>query len=480
MNSQAAATGLIPRQTVAQICAQRDRALDLYGRAFDALSVASEAFAEAAKAVAAVSPTNSNGYTHATEENRKLFLTGIKLPDPDAYRDAARRLTDTSVWAHIMQMTDLERLMDKTAKDSLRQQLATEPPEVTEGNVRATLEEMAADAGTIFRRGIAGVFSNLDRRFRSHDGWKIGSRVILSNAFCEWGGWNHYQNHRDTLTDIERTFFILDGRKQPESYAGIVATIDANRRGGFRAHQSECETEYFKLRCFQNGNAHVWFKRDDLVSQVNRLIGEYYGAPIPEDHAPVDDGDLFTPKTTPAKNFGLFPTPDAAAKRVFYDFSLWHPEDTPALTLLEPSAGTGNLARRAVEAGAVVDCIEVQGHLAQGLRAEGIYRNVIAADFLALKPNPDALYDRVAMNPPFDRERDIDHVMHALTFLKPGGVLTAIMSAGTEFRETRKSTAFRALMAEMGAECSDLPAGSFSSVGTNVNTIILKVRKRAA
>ena len=84
---------------------------------------------------------------------------------------------------------------------------------------------------------------------------------------------------------------------------------------------------------------------------------------------------------------------------------------------------------------------------------------------------------RVAMNPPFDRERDIDHVMHALTFLKPGGVLTAIMSAGTEFRETRKSKAFRALMAEMGAEWSDLPAGSFSSVGTNVNTIILTVKR---
>lgn len=321
------------------------------------------------------------------------------------------------------------------------------------------------------------MFSNLDRRFRSHDGWKIGSRVILSNAFDEFGHWNYYRNHRDTLTDIERTFFVLDGRKQPESYAGVVATIDEDRRRHWRAHQSECETEFFKVRCFKNGNLHVWFKRNDLVSQVNRLIGEYYGAPIPEEREPEDHGDLFTPKTTPARNFGFFPTPDSAAARLFDHFPLWHAKDEPALTLLEPSAGTGNLARRAVAAGAVVDCIEIQGSLAQGLRAEGIYRNVVAADFLALTANSEALYDRVAMNPPFDRERDIDHVMHALTFLKPGGILTAIMSAGTEFRETRKSTAFRALMAEMGAEWSDLPAGSFSSVGTNVNTIILTAKK---
>lgn len=147
------ATDLIPRQTVTQICEQRDNALALYGRAFDALSIASDAFTDAAKAVTAASPTNGNAYSHHSEEARKLFLAGIQLPDPNTFRDAARRLTDAAVWGRIMEMTDLERLMDKTAKDAFRRQLATEPPEVTEGNVRATLEEMALNAGTIFRRG---------------------------------------------------------------------------------------------------------------------------------------------------------------------------------------------------------------------------------------------------------------------------------------------------------------------------------------
>ena len=75
------------------------------------------------------------------------------------------------------------------------------------------------------------------------------------------------------------------------------------------------------------------------------------------------------------------------------------------------------------------------------------------------------------------RERDIDHVMHALKFLKPEGCLIAIMSAGTEFRETRKSIAFRELMDKMGAKWRDLPAGSFASVGTYCNTIMLRVWK---
>jgi hypothetical protein len=81
------------------------------------------------------------------------------------------------------------------------------------------------------------------------------------------------------------------------------------------------------------------------------------------------------------------------------------------------------------------------------------------------------------MNPPFDRERDIDHVVHALDFLEPDGFLTAIMSAGTEFRETRKSQAFRALVERMNGKWDDLPPGSFSSVGTNINTMRLRVYK---
>jgi hypothetical protein len=83
------------------------------------------------------------------------------------------------------------------------------------------------------------------------------------------------------------------------------------------------------------------------------------------------------------------------------------------------------------------------------------------------------------MNPPFDRERDIDHVLHALGFLKPDGCLVAIMSAGTEFRETRKSIAFRELVDRMNGIWWDLPAGSFASVGTYVNTRILRVWRTA-
>jgi len=49
------------------------------------------------------------------------------------------------------------------------------------------------------------------------------------------------------------------------------------------------------------------------------------------------------------------------------------------------------------------------------------------------------------------------------------------MSAHTEFAETRKATAFRDLMKRLNAHFNDNPRNSFASVGTNVNSITVRV-----
>ncbi|MEQ9153494.1 MAG: DUF4942 domain-containing protein [Bauldia litoralis] len=341
--------------------------------------------------------------------------------------------------------------------------------------IYATLQRFAADSGMIFRRGIAAAFSELDRRFRSHDGFKVGSRVILDRAFDDSGHWNFYTRKRDVLIDIERTFYVLDDERQP-SYGGVVHAIDNARRGSWGARQIEVECRYFRVRIFQNGNMHLWFTRRDLVEQVNKLLAEHYGEVIGDGRAN-DESDLFRHKTTPARRWGFFPTPDDTADTIVADGYLYRAPDKAPLRVLEPSAGTGQLARRCVEKSAIVDCVEVQPELADQLRAEGIYHRVVCADFLAMTPDPAQLYDRIIMNPPFDLERDVDHVVHALDFLASDGLLVAIMSAGTEFRETRKVTHFRALMNRLNARWRDLPAGSFASVGTYVNTLYVSAWK---
>ena len=159
--------------------------------------------------------------------------------------------------------------------------------------------------------------------------------------------------------------------------------------------------------------------------------------------------------------------------------------------ILEPSAGTGNLAFLAAqprEVGSwnerrkvrdIVDAIEIQPDLAAKLRDSGRLNSVTCGDFLRIEPN-GTLYDGVIMNPPFDRQRDIDHVTHALKFIKSDGFLLAIMSAGVEFRETAKAAAFRKLLDTRKGWIVDLPDGAFAPVGTYVNTVLVGIGARKA
>lgn len=451
---------LITRASIVEIARHRDATLAAFEAARQAEAFAQEKMQEAHNLLKVAAP----------------FAAGL-FSTRDIKDITDRHYIDGRVWDSVIHSTALNHLMDKKAKDEFRQQLMTDAPEFTEGNAYATIEQFAAEAGMIFRRGIAEMFSNLDRRFRSHSGWKIGSRVILSGAFDVYGHWNYYRDHRSTLQDIERTFLLLDGRKPVSDYAGVVGEIDRVRMtDGFRnARQTEVESEFYTVRIFKNGNVHLWFRRDDLVTLANKMIGEYYGEVIPEERKHEDDGGLHEPKREMAKNFGFFPTPDSLAERTVDMASLYSREGT--LRVLEPSAGTGQLSKRAVKNDTTVDCIECQPHLANDLKTSGIYGRVICADFLSISPETTGRYDRIIMNPPFDVERDIDHVMHALKFLKDDGLLVAIMSAHTEFADTRKATAFRDHIAKLNGVFSDNPRNSFSSVGTNVNTLTLKVWK---
>ena len=466
-------TGLIRRATIDAIVAGRNAALDQCRVAYQKLADADAAITAAQQAIMDAAPDQVTTYTFGCR-TRDEFLASLNLQDADTFLKEARRLIDVHVWSYIIHLTDMHSLMDKEEKEAMRQSLQTDPPEVTVENVHSTLTRFMADADTIWKRGLAKTFSALDRRFRSHTGWRFGSRIILPYAFDEYGSWSFRNSHEDHLIDTERAFYILDGQTPPPNWYGIVDAVRRQRQGGHGPRQSTVHSRFFKIKIFKNGNCHLWFTREDLVKKANRVLADYYGEVLSDGDAH-DAPETFTSKTSLARNFGHYPTPEAVAHRLVEAASIRTPQhgEAPAL-ILEPSAGGGNIASLAACRG-TVDCIEIQPHLAEMLKAAGIYRHVWTADFLDRTATP--VYDYILMNPPFDRERDIDHVTHALKFLNETGLLIAVMSAGTEFRETAKSRAFRDHMAQLNARWKDLPAGSFASVGTNVNTLLLKVYK---
>lgn len=170
---------------------------------------------------------------------------------------------------------------------------------------------------------------------------------------------------------------------------------------------------------------------------------------------------------------GFFPTPKPVANKV-YNYANIYPEHS----ILEPSAGNGWLADAIAERSgrkpSQIDVVEYNYDLRQILALKGYH--VVGNDFLEFDKQK---YDRIVMNPPFEKDQDITHVKHAYSLLKPNGRVVAIMSSGVKFRSTGKAPEFRQWVDERGGTIEDLPEGSFKSsfITTGVNTVIVTIDK---
>lgn len=241
------------------------------------------------------------------------------------------------------------------------------------------------------------------------------------------------------------------------------------------------------------------------------------------------------------RNDGLdfFPTSDAVVESM-----LDAAEIGEGMSVLEPSAGMGHIADAIRDqAGVDPDVIELSGERRELLEAKG-YR-VVGSDFMDVQPRSsytfgdvfrapdgslgvmrgqgglgsnrvrfqpldesgmpddrrsqymdrddlvgvehrgaDSGYDRIVMNPPFSKGRDIQHVQHAYSLLKPGGRLVAVMSEGAFFQSNKAAENFRAWLDGLGATSERLPEGSFMDpalpVNTGVNARMVVIDKPAA
>jgi predicted RNA methylase len=167
------------------------------------------------------------------------------------------------------------------------------------------------------------------------------------------------------------------------------------------------------------------------------------------------------------QDFGQFDTPEEVALDVVRRAQI-----EAGMYVLEPSAGIGNIVDAVEKAGGLVEAFEIDAKRLHSCKDRCILAGGIhLSDFLNSKPEP--IFDRVVMNPPFARQADIAHVLHATRFLKPGGRLVSIMSASVTFRTDAKTEAFRDFINVRGASHGHLPAGAFKESGTMVNSVVV-------
>lgn len=169
----------------------------------------------------------------------------------------------------------------------------------------------------------------------------------------------------------------------------------------------------------------------------------------------------------PKDEFDYFPSPKSVVDRLV-EFA----DVKSGMTLLEPSAGTGNIAI-AFKDCAIMTGVEFNKNNYEKLKELNIFDDLVYGDFLLY--TSDEKFDRIVMNPPFSKQADIKHINHAMTMLKPDGILVSVMSSSVIFRTNKLTTEFRNLVKTNGGFFEDLPENSFKSSGTSVNTVIVVI-----
>ena len=386
-----------------------------------------------------------------------------------------------SGWKAIYDRCQIDMIASADDKRRFERDLA-QPQPLTFDNAKATFGDYLIRPRFHILRGLAEVFSQLDPAYKSHSKVKIGvkalpKRVILSNV----GGYSSYG--RDRLRDILNAIAAYQGLPlvDPKEFLALDKlhhSLNGHLQGEVAfdgSHHVVTDSDGVEkrspnrgvtIRKFQNGNAHVFFSPETLLD-VNRALAEFYGDVLPD--AEEEDAKP-RPSTEVAKDLQFYWTPKKVIERLCDQAGIYEPRHQTgdrnyAYRVLEPSCGDGRILDELRTRSCRPFGIEVHAGRAAEARAKG--HHVLTANFLEQPPRED--FDMVVMNPPFYGRHYVKHVNHALKFLKPGGILVAVLPATAHYDHQ-----------ELKGRWEDLPVASFAEAGTNVPTGILTVRKVAA
>lgn len=212
--------------------------------------------------------------------------------DDDAIAGLIREFK-RDAWRIIFDKLNIDSIMSTKRREEMRETLhrcsrrwsgdkLDELPEITADSIMAVLQGTLASAGDYMAEKIREEFDWLRPGVHGMTNYKtnqtsaaaIGRKVIKS--WCvEWCSWlksfdvrrHEKESH---LQAVDSIFHYLDGRG-PLRDGCRGPLVEAIRASG---EEGRGETDFFRFRCFHNGNLHLEFKRLDLLAEFNRRGGE--------------------------------------------------------------------------------------------------------------------------------------------------------------------------------------------------------------
>lgn len=438
----------------------------------------------------------------------------------------AIKAMDADFWSRALALTDVYDAMPQARRDEWNKAIREfTTPEFTEENVRATVEALLASRSQFLAERVDGIFKALSGNHVTNEPQGFSKRMILEYVFSSYYGetkagvindmrkviakfmgrdeprWDTTQKDIESCRYQYGQWHSLDGgalrlRVYKKATAHLEIHPDMAWRLNTILHQlhphalppdvrrkPDKPSKVFKtigrplpfavltvLRDMrQKGNTltlgYALAESKHVMQEVFRVLESIGGVQasggVVFDY---DPGHVLRLITTSGcvpdqKTHQFYPTPEVVALAAIELAQIGESD-----VCLEPSAGTGGLAR--LMPTKRTECIEISPVHCAVLIAKGF--NTHQADFLAWANESRSVYSRIVMNPPYSEGRWQAHVKAAAGMLLPTGRLIAILPA---------SARGKTLVDGFTHEWSDAYANEFA--GTSVSVAIVAMEREA-
>lgn len=194
------------------------------------------------------------------------------------------RNLDRDIWQDLMKRSGMLSVMDAKARDQWYSNLESKDvPAISTKSIYSTFEQLHRDKGEVFERGVINVFKSLSWHYKTNSPCHFGKKIIVTNlvSYNQWGFSLEHNYRRDQLADLERMLHLLDGKAIPDNRADVTARLYEHIRTQPQMAKVY-EDEYFSIKYFMKGSAHLTFKKPELMDKMNDNIAKHYASILSE------------------------------------------------------------------------------------------------------------------------------------------------------------------------------------------------------
>lgn len=208
--------------------------------------------------------------------------------DLDAQSEKSRKHVIKNAWKYVIKKTELRSYMTEKRSKELDAQIENnELPSLTAENILTTLHGLSGRVDALLNESIAETFDWLrptsswgTGKLKTNIKYKVGRKAIIYGVEPNYGnGFRTCYSYDQRWRALGNVFSLLDKQGVKKYPYDFLTRFNA----ALKDYQTDnvYEDEYFRIKPYKNGNAHIEFLRMDLLAELNR-IGAGHGSGLPE------------------------------------------------------------------------------------------------------------------------------------------------------------------------------------------------------